>query len=290
MRSFKKAFNQHNRVKTIVFALVFVLFVLYALGLLYPFFYALVIALKKNGRAFMNEPVKVTFPLYFSNFIEAFGSLKLENATFWDMTFNSLWYAAGSTLCLIIASTCVAYVTAKYKFPGRSLIHAVAIFTMMIPIYGALPAQYRLYTKLGMIDSPLYLIATFSGFGMYFIYIYSFFKNLSWSYAEAAFIDGAGNFRAFISIMVPMLLPSITALSVMNFVTVWNDYMNPILFFYNMPTLASGLYEFEQISRYTANQPIYFAGALISLIPVLTIFVIFQNTIMSNVYTGGLKG
>ncbi len=290
MRSFDKAFNKHNRTETVVFAIVFVLFILYALGLLYPFFYAFTIALKENGRAFMNEPVKVTYPLYFSNFIKAFGLLKLENASFWDMLFNSLWYAAGSTVCLIVASTCVAYVTAKYKFPGRGLIHAVAIFTMMIPIYGALPAQYRLYTKLGMIDSQLYLISTFSGFGMYFIYIYSFFKNLSWSYAEAAFIDGAGNFRVFISIMVPMMLPSITALSVMNFVTVWNDYQNPILFFYNMPTLASGLYEFEMNIRYAANQPIYFAGALISLIPVLAIFVIFQNTIMSNVYTGGLKG
>ena len=87
-----------------------------------------------------------------------------------------------------------------------------------------------------------------------------------------------------------MVLPSLTALFVMNFVTVWNDYQGPVIWLPNMPTLASGLYTYEFNMRYTANQPVYFAGVLISIIPVLAIFVIFQNTIMQNVYTGGLKG
>ena len=290
MRSFKQAFRRKSKSQTVVFAIVFALFVLYAAGLLYPFLYALVIALKENGRAFMREPVKLTFPLYFSNFAEAFKSLKLYDTGFFGMTVNSLWYAAGSTLCMLTACTCVAYVMAKYKFRGRGIIYAVAIFSMMIPIYGALPAQFKLYTTLGMVDSPLLLISSFTGFGMYFIYIYSFFKNLSWSYAEAAFIDGAGNLKVFVSIMLPMVLPSLTALFVMNFVTVWNDYQGPVIWLPNMPTLASGLYTYEFNMRYTANQPVYFAGVLISIIPVLAIFVIFQNTIMQNVYTGGLKG
>lgn len=290
MRTLKQAFNRHNTVQNIVFAVVFILFLLYSVGMLYPFLYALIIALKENGRAYMQDPVHLTFPLYFSNFIKAFSSLKLEETGYFGMIFNSLWYSMGSTFFTISASTCVAYVVAKYKFRGKGIIYGIAIVTLMIPIYGSMPAQYRLYSALHLIDSPLLLITTFSGFGTYFIYIHSFFKGISWSYAEAAFIDGASNFRVFISIMVPMLLPAISAVFVMNFVGVWNDYSGPILWLPNMPTLASGLYTYEFNMRYTANQPVYFAGVLISIIPVLALFILFQNTIMTNVYTGGLKG
>lgn len=294
VKAAKSAARKSNKTKRIVFAVVFVVFVLYALVLLYPFFYALTVALKENGRAFMREPVAITFPLYFSNFKLAFENLTLMTVkgetSFFMMLFNSLWYSIGSTLCTLIASTCVAYVVAKYNFRGRSIVYGVAIVTMMIPIYGAMPAKYRLYTQMGIIDSPLLLITAFNGFGMYFIYIHSFFKSLSWSFAEAAFIDGASNFKVFVKIMLPMLVPSLSALAIMNFITVWNDYEGPLVWLPNMPTLASGLYTYEINIQYTANHPVYFAGVILSLIPVLAIFAIFQNTIMTHVYAGGLKG
>lgn len=290
MRSFSKAFRYNSKSKTIVFAIVFALFVLYAAVLLYPFVYAINIAVKENGRAFMRDPISVTLPFHFGNFIKAFKSLEVANTGFFGMTINSLWYAAGSTLGVLAASTCTAYVIAKYKFRGRGFIYSAAIVVMMIPLYGSMPAQYRLYSQLHIIDSPLILITTLSGFGSYFIYIHAFFKGLSWTYAEAAFIDGAGNLKVFFKIMVPMLLPSLSALAVMNFVGVWNDYSGPIVWLPNLPNLASGLYRYELNMQYTANQPVYFAGVFISLIPVITIFALFQNTIMTHVYTGGLKG
>lgn len=290
MRTFKQAFNRKSVSGNIVFGIVFVLFALYAAALLYPFLYALIIALKENGRAFMRDPVHITFPLYWGNFITAFKSLEFADASFFGMIFNSIWFSIGATVLSIAACTCTAYVIAKYKFRGRSFIYNMAIIVMMIPVYGSMPAQYRLYSRLGFINSPLYLITMLGGFGTYFIYIHAFFKSLSWTYAEAAFIDGASNFKVFTQIMVPMLLPSISALAIMNFVGTWNDYTSPIVWFPKMPTLASGLYEYEFNMQYTANQPIYFAGVLISMIPVLLLFCFFQNTIMSQVYAGGLKG
>ena len=275
----------------IVFAIVHGLFFLYAIFILAPFVYGLIIALKENGRAFMDDPVGLSLPLYFDNFIKAFDSIRInEDNTFITMIVNSLWYSVGMSFMSIASSTCVAYVVAKYNFRGRNLIYNVALIVMMIPIYGSLPAQYRLYSSLGLIDSPLLLISAFGGFGVNFIYIHGFFKSLPWSYAEAAFIDGAGHFRVFFSIMVPMLLPSIAALTIMSFITYWNDYAAPLLWMPNMLPLATGLYSYEFKMQYVANQPLYFAGVFISLIPVLTLFILFQNTIMSKVYTGGLKG
>ena len=113
---------------------------------------------------------------------------------------------------------------------------------------------------------------------------------MSWNYAEAAFIDGASHYSVFFKIMQPMAMPSVTAIAIMSFVGLWNDYSAPLLFMPNLPTLASGLVLYEKETQYMANQPIYFAGAIISIIPVVTIFIVFQNTIMQNVYAGGLKG
>ena len=142
-----------------------------------------------------------------------------------------------------------------------------------------------------MVDSPLILLAYCSGFGMNFLVIYSFFKGISWSYAEAAFIDGAGNSKVFFSIMLPMALPAVSAMGIMGFVGMWNDYLTPILYMSRtFPTLASGIYLYEKKIAYTANQPVYFAGVILSLVPVMAIFLAFQNKIMSNIYAGGLKG
>ena len=290
LKRFLKLFKRQSKTETAVYAIVFAVFLLYAVGLLVPFVYGFNISLKENGRAFMRDPVSITFPFYFQNYLKAFNALRIGNIDFFMMTLNSVWYAAGGTFMSLAASTCVAYVVSKYKFRGNTFIYGLAIVVIMIPIYGALPAQYKLYTQLNFIDSPLIVLASFSGFGTYFIYIYAFFKSISWSYAEAAFIDGAGNLKVFFSIMLPMLLPSLSALAVMNFVGVWNDYSGPIIWLPNMPTLASGLYTYEFNMRYEANQPIYFAGVFISLIPVMTLFIVFQNTIMSKVYMGGLKG
>lgn len=289
-KKFLRSLSRHTKTEKVVYMIVFVVFLLYAIGLLIPFAYGFNISLKENGRAFMRDPVSVTYPFYFRNYLEAFESLRIGNVNFFMMTLNSVWYAAGGTFMSLAASTCVAYVVSKYKFRGNAFFYGLAIVVIMIPIYGALPAQYKLYTQLNFIDSPLIVLASFSGFGTYFIYIYAFFKSISWSYAEAAFIDGAGNLRVFLSVMLPMLLPSLSALAVMNFVGVWNDYASPIIWLPNMPTLASGLYTYEFNMRYEANQPIYFAGVFISLIPALTLFIVFQNTIMSKVYMGGLKG
>ena len=294
--------SQHNRVKRknrlkvsgpvakTVNVIVFILFLLCTIGMLYPYFYGLNISFMENGRAFMRDTTHIPMPPHFENYAKAFEELNLSDNSYLMMIVNSLWYSAGSTICGLLSSSCAAYVICKYRFRGRNFLYNMAIVIMMIPIYGNLPAQYKLFTKLNLVNSPLYLVTTLGGFGGTFIYAYAFFKSLSWSYAEAAFIDGASHFKVFIKVMMPMLLPSLTALGIIAFIGSWNDYMGPLLWLDKMPTLASGLWSYERKIQYTANQPVYFAGVILSLLPILAIFVIFQNTIMSNIYAGGLKG
>ena len=285
--------NKMKRIGTgskIVNCVVFVIFTLYALGLLYPYFYGIQISFMESGRAFMRDTTHFPWPLKFDNYIKAFGELEINDTGYFMMLVNSLWYSVGSTVLGLFFSTCTAYVICNYRFFGRKFLYNMAIVIMMIPVYGSLPATFKLFSDLNIINSPLYLISCVGGFGSTFIYAYAFFKSLSWSYAEAAFIDGASHFRVFISIMFPMLIPSLAALGIMSFIGCWNDYMTPLLYFGDMPTLASGLWTYERRIEYTANQPVYFAGVAISLLPILTIFIACQNTIMGKIYMGGLKG
>lgn len=274
----------------IIFAIISVIFLVYALVILYPFFFAIMSSLKENGRAYINDSVSLPWPMYFGNYVKAFKELEVSNNNFFQMVFNTIWYAGGCTVLEILSSSAIAYCVCRYKFKLRNFFYGLSIFIMIIPIYGALPSSYRLFSILGLIDSRFYIVSAINGFGFSFLILYAYYKGVSWNYAEAAFIDGASHYSVFFKIMQPMAMPSVTAIAIMSFVGLWNDYSAPLLFMPNLPTLASGLVLYEKETQYMANQPIYFAGAIISIIPVVTIFIVFQNTIMQNVYAGGLKG
>ena len=265
----------------IIFGIVFVLFIIYAVYILTPYFYGFLISLKKNGRAFMNEEVLENL-YYFDNYIKAFEALSLNNVNYFSMLFNSIWYSVGTTVIGTASTIVTGYIFAKYEFRGKKIMYNMILFFMMLPVYGTIASTYRLYSTVGFINSPLILIAAYGGFGGHFLYMHGFFKGLSWSYAEAAFIDGASNFRVFISIMVPMLMPTISAMAIMSFIGNWNTYESILLYLPELPNLAAGLYTYEFDMRYTANQPVYFAGVMLSTLPVVILFLIFQNTIMSH--------
>ncbi len=287
--------NKENRIKRslsgkIVFAVVFIIFVLYAICLIFPFLFAINASLIKDGRTFMADMTAIAVNPFFINYKKAIVDLGVGNISFFMMFVNSLIFAGGSTFLGIMSSTFLAYAVSKYDFKLKKFLYALALFVMIIPIYGSLPAQYRFLKQINFVNSWAYLISTASGFNFNFLIIYAFFSGVSKEYMEAAFIDGAGHFRVLFKIMLPMALPSIMAIVITGFVGSWNDYLTPLLYLNKMYTLSSGLWMYEKRMQYIANQPVYFAGVVISLIPILVLFIVFQNTIMEKVHIGGLKG
>ncbi len=273
----------------VVKIIVFILFVVYAFTLFYAMLWAISTSLKTQVEYYDNVN---GLPKHwmFKNYISAFKSVKVENNNMFIMFINSIWYACGGAALQVLTSTVVAYVVSKYKFPGRGFLYGLALVTMMIPIVGSFPSQYRVYRTLGILDSPLLLVTKAAGFGFNFIVMYSFFKTLSWTYAEAAFIDGASHLRVFLRVMLPMSLPVMGSLFLVATIQLWNNYMEPILFLQSYPTLMSGLYIFQlQMSR-DVNYPLLFAGLIVSVIPVVLMFIFFQNTIMDSMSVGGIKG
>lgn len=268
---------------------VFVLFALYAFTLFYAMLWALGTSLKTQEEYYENVN-GLPRSWMFYNFVKAFTSVKAGEHGMVVMFVNSLWYACGGSLLGVLTSAVVAYVVSKYKFPGRSFLYGLALVTMMIPIVGSFPSQYRVYNILHILDNPMILVTKMAGFGFNFVVLYSFFKTLSWTYAEAAFMDGASHLRVFLRVMLPMSLPVMGSLFLVATIGAWNNYMEPILFLQSYPTLTSGLYIFQLETSRNVDYPVLFAGLIVSVIPVVLLFVFFQNTIMESMSVGGIKG
>lgn len=291
---FKVFFKRKSKSELIVQTIFFLLMAVHCFALIYLYFYGFNISLKESQEKFSDSPYSLAFELNFMNYAEAFKSMKIEllggyDATYFDMVFNSLWYAVGGQLFSIFVAACSTYVVARFKNKFTKFIFNLCVFIMIMPIVAAGPARYRLYADLNILNTPFILLEGLNN--MCNLMMYAFFSALPWSYAEAAYIDGANDFTVFFKIMLPMALPSISVIFVSGVIAAWNDYATPMLYLdERFPTLASGLYAYERDMQYDANVPAYFAGVCLAMIPPITIFSLMQNTIMSKVYFGGLKG
>lgn len=290
----KKLFAGGITTQKVVFAIVFVLFMLYALSMIIPFFILVSYSFEDKIIYEINlgKPFKFPDKLVFDNYVYAFSELNYRDTNFFGMFFNSLWYTAISTLGPLMANICVGYAVSKYKFKARNLYYGVLIFCMTVPIIGTTGATLQLYSDLGLYNTGplLHLVTHLGAGGIGFLVIYAFYKNVSWEYAEAAFIDGAGHFTVFFRIMIPMAIPAMGALALINGIAAWNTYMDVLLYNPDWPTLASGLYGLSRTLPRLGNTPAYYAALVIALIPILVIFCIFSDKIMQNFSIGGLKG
>lgn len=294
-----KLWDSKNRPlsQNIIYTLAFLLLVLYTAFVLFFFVYAILIAMREDMITFSMDKLNKSLFLLpehptIQNFLGAFTELGKIDAinTFWTIVWNSIWRTVISSVFSIMSSAMVCYVLVFYRCKLTKLLYNIGIIVAILPLYGSVGATYRMYSDLKLINNPIILITSISLYGAYFFYMYAYFKSLSWEYAEAAFIDGVGHFGAFFKVMLPMAKPSISALFIMSFITGWNDYESTLLYMNAYPNLSYAVYAYEEIGKYSGNIPAYFAGILISLLPILLLYLIFQNTIMEEVHLGGLKG
>lgn len=290
----KNKLNRKSTSETIVHSIVFGIMAFYCVVVLFVYLYGVNLSLYPDDKTFRQHPtwrVFFDFKPVFKNYVSAFSEMDaLGNFSFVNMLINSIWYSIGGTLFSLSVAACSTYVVAKYKNRFTGFIFSVCLFIMIFPVVGSAPALYRLYKTLGFDQTPLILLSGLNN--MCHLVMYAFFTALPWTYAEAAYIDGANDYQVFFKIMLPMALPSISVLFVNGVIAMWNDYATPLLYLGDsFPTLASGLFTFENLQKYQGGgRPIYFAGVCLAMIPPIVLFSIMQNTIMTKVYFGGLKG
>ncbi len=268
--------------------IMFALFVLYAISLMFPFLWCLMNSFKGMQEFFYNVN-GLPENWYFDNWKNSLTLSIDNNITIPQMYLNSVILTVGCTFFSMFSCSATAYVLTKFDFYGKSAIYTAAIVIMMIPTMGSMAAMYRLYNTIGLINTYTGIFITaMGGFGSGFLLLYGFYRNLSWTYAEAAQIDGAGHFRIYFGIMLPMAVPALTAVGILTGIGFWNDYFTVYMY---APGKANIAYGIQRISNEAgADLPQVFAAMMLSVIPVLVVFACFQKTIMQNTAVGGVKG
>ena len=285
--------KEKNLSKNVTFVIVFIVFAIYAATVIYALFWLLSNSFKTVAEWDAN---KFDLPKAFlkgnpiANYVSAWKELNLDGVGIPGMRTNSVWYSVGGAFIGAWFCCMTAYIISKYNFIGKKAIYAVAIFQMILPIVGNLPATYKMYNDLHITNSPLLLIVNAGGLGGNFLILYAAFQGVSDSYMDAARIDGAGQYSVFFKIMLPQVFPAMFAIMLMGFIGTWNVYMGPLLYLEDFPTLATGLMVFEQEMVYDVNMPVFFAGSMLLIVPTLALFAAFSDKILTSVSMGGLKG
>lgn len=284
-----KSFRRKSRVEIAVHLIVSFIFLLVAASYVYIFVWAVLAGAKTHTEVIMN-PFGLPEVWHWEHYLEVFSKLEVNGNDFWDMLFNSIWFSVGGVGLQIFVTMNFAYCCTKYKFPGSDWAYTIIMIMITLPIYGSAGAQYKLIYSMGLVDSYAHVLLSAAGFNILFLYFRAYFTNLSWSYAEAAMMDGANAFDIYFRVMAPMAKPIADALFLTQWLTSWNSYSNALVYLPNLPTLPVGIYQFNIEMMFRARLDILFAGCVWISIPALILFIVFNKAITTNVTVGGLKG
>lgn len=294
--------KKNNRISRRMDAFQIILYVIvavYCLSMVYVLLFGLINSLKDatdfewlNPFGFPHKE----FGWKFDNYSKVLKEFKVssmsmggEEAGFMGMFVNSLLYAVFMSLLSMATQIMVAYAIAKYDFRLKPLLYGVAVIVMLLPIIGSLASEVQMADTFNFRNNLLGICLMKCKYaGLYFLVFYATFRSVSWTYAEAAQIDGAGHLKIFIEIMLPLIKSTVFAVFILLFIEFWNDYYTPMIFLPQSPTMSYGLFVFQTDNR--ASQPIQLAACLLTCLPILVLFVVFKNKIMGNVTMGGLKG
>jgi multiple sugar transport system permease protein len=213
-----------------------------------------------------------------------------------EMVMNSLVFCAINTFVNLIVTMCVAYVTARHNFWFNKVIVGFFYFQMLVPLVGSMSSSLKILKELHLFDTWIgFAIQRYNFFGGLSFLIYrDMFKKLADSYADAAKIDGAGNFQIMVQICFP-LVKSIFMMGVMTgLISSWNNYSGPLVYLPSHPTISYGLYIFNNAksggdNAQFAYMPYKLAGFMLLLLPTTVFYLGFKERMLRASSTGGLK-
>jgi ABC-type glycerol-3-phosphate transport system permease component len=259
-----------------------------ALLWLVPFLWLIITSLKPLPQVLTRPPVWIPHPILWRNYVDALTSPTFR---FGRLLLNSLFYSVVSTVGIVISCTLVAYGFARMRFWGRDFWFLVMLATMMLPGVVTMIPTYVLFRVIGWVGgyAPL-IVPSFFGYPFYIFLLRQFFLNLPWELTESAKVDGAGDLRIFLSIMLPLIRSALMVTVVFNFLGCWNDFMGPLIYLSDNSKfpLSLGLYAFQ--TKYYASWNLMMAASLVVTIPMMILFFAAQRQFIEGITITGLKG
>lgn len=206
---------------------------------------------------------------------------------------NTVLVVGSSLLATMTLGAMSAYVLARFEFPGRRLVRQLILAGLTFPIFLAVVPLFFVLQGIGLLGSPAGLILTYTAYAYPFtvFFLLSYFAELPGEIAEAAAIDGAGAWRIFFQVMLPMAGPGMASVAILNFVGLWNQYLLPLVLNSDQDNwvLTQGMAAFASSAGYSVDFGALFAGAVMTIVPVLAVYIVFQRRLQGSVAQGSLK-
>lgn len=261
-----------------------IVLILWSLVVILPLLWTIYSSFKTSSEILLS-PFAPPSELNFDNFVTAW-----TEAGIGRFFFNTVIVVGGALILVMLLGSMCAYVLARFQFPGRQLIYYGMIAGLTFPIFLAVVPLFFVLDNMGLRGTYLGLILTFVGFALPFtvFFLYAFFRQLPDELSEAAAIDGAGDFRTFFQIMMPMAAPGLVSVTIFNFLGLWNQYLLPVVLNTDRDkyVLAQGLKSLQAQQGYESDWGAMFASVTITILPVLIVYVIFQRQLQGGLGRG----
>ncbi|WP_066050675.1 carbohydrate ABC transporter permease [Robertmurraya korlensis] len=209
---------------------------------------------------------------------------------FYVYYWNTIKVTVLTTLVSVVVSALAAYGFSKVKFPIGRFLFIIVLATYMVPPQAILVPQFILFRKIGLFDSHfgLILLGSFSVLGTFMLR--QFFMSIHNDLIEAAKIDGAGHWKIFWSIALPIVKPAIATYGILRFIWTWNDYQNPLIFLRtdSLLTIQLAMQKFTTINGEFYS--LIMAAAVSAILPLVIVFIIGQKQVIEGIALGGVKG
>lgn len=253
--------------------------------MVFPFIWMVLTSVKTFGESTLVPPHIFPDKIQWNNYVRVFKTLP-----FADYYLNTIISTVSKTLGQLLFCSLAAYAFARISFPGRNIIFALIISVIMIPHQVYLIPQYLLMANLGWLNSLKAIIVPglFSAFGTFLLR--QFFLTMPRDLEDAAKMDGCNHLRIYLSIMLPLAKPGLIALAIFSALWSWNDLLWPLIVINDSHkmTLSVGLATMQ--GEYLTDFPILMAGAVLSTLPMIILFIFLQNYFVEGIALSGTKG
>jgi multiple sugar transport system permease protein len=259
-----------------------------SLIMIYPLIWMLASSLKPDNQIFGNLGL---WPSEFvwENYTAGWNAMAVSFTRFF---LNSTFVTVLSVIGNVVSCSFAAYAFARLEFTGKTVWFALMMMTLMIPYHVVLIPQYILFLKMGWVDTYLPLIVPrfLAGDAFFIFLMVQFFRQLPRELDEAAMIDGCSPFKIYWAIIMPLSIPAMATAAIFSFIWTWEDFLGPLVYLndmrdYTVPLALRSFIAQDSVSAYGQ----LFAMSILSIVPIVLFFIIFQRLIIRGIAMSGLK-
>lgn len=264
------------------------------IAILFPILYIFSISLRTKETVYQDILILIPKAITYQNYLDAFNYAETHlDVSFLAMFRNSIIVTAVSITIAIIVSAFASFSFSNFKFRGKEIVYTLMIASFAIPVQASLIPLFFIERDLRIMNTYLAVILPYIGFTIpiAILILRSFFEGIPIQIKEAARVDGVSNFQMFSKIILPLSKPAIATCVILLFLETWNEFLFALIFLQN-PKIQTVPVAIAKIAggKYLVPLGIYGAAIMITVIPILIIFVIFQKWFISGVTLGAIKG